>query len=317
MHRSPRRIRLVIVHEAVEAFGVGAEIAACARRKLGFDELDAPIDTGRCAVSRLWPFAPELEKRSIGRTPSASWRRCAVRSTEEDRAMTNQAVLIAEAGGIATITINRPKALNALDIPTLLALETVEQALADKGVKVLIFRGAGDRAFVAGGDIGDLNLQRASALPGIRRGHSSRVPQDRDVRQADHRRNQRLVPGGGTELLLCLDMRIAGESARIGVPEIKLGLFPGAGGSQRLIRQVSPSPGQGADVRRRADLGGEGAGFRAGQRSGARCGGFSAAEAMAALIVQRSPLVLKLLEARARCPAPRCRRPPRSRMNRR
>lgn len=212
--------------------------------------------------------------------------------------MTDQPVLIAEAGGIATITINRPKALNALDIPTLLALEAVvEQALADSAVKVLIFRGAGDRAFVAGGDIGDLNSRK-----GLQHYQEFAEIIHRVFRKIEVSDKPTIGAisgwclGGGTELLLCLDMRIAGESAKIGVPEIKLGLFPGAGGSQRLIRQVSPCRarelmfvGEPISAAKAQDFGLVNAVVPDAEV-------FSAAEAMAASIVQRSPLVLKLLK---------------------
>lgn len=143
---------------------------------------------------------------------------------------------------IGILTINRPETLNALDIPTLLALEKALDSLeADAGVHAIMFTGAGDRAFVAGGDIADLNSRQGLA-------HYL------DFAEIIHRVFRRVETsdkptisaingwalGGGTELLLSTDIRIAADSARFGLPEITLGLFPGAGGSQRLLRQISP-----------------------------------------------------------------------------
>lgn len=143
---------------------------------------------------------------------------------------------------VGILTINRPETLNALDIPTLLALEKALDVLeADAGVHAIMFTGAGERAFVAGGDIADLNSRQGLA-------HYL------DFAEIIHRVFRRVETsdkptisaingwalGGGTELLLSTDIRIAADSARFGLPEITLGLFPGAGGSQRLLRQISP-----------------------------------------------------------------------------
>ncbi|MDQ1500231.1 MAG: enoyl-CoA hydratase [Actinomycetota bacterium] len=143
-------------------------------------------------------------------------------------------------GAVAVVTIDRPEVRNALDIPTLLELETAFAALeGDDGVRAIVVTGAGDRAFVAGGDIGDLNSRQGLA-------------HYREFAEVIHRVFRRVercpkptvgavrgyALGGGVELLLALDIRILGTSAKLGVPEITLGLFPGAGGTQRLIRQI-------------------------------------------------------------------------------
>ncbi len=144
-------------------------------------------------------------------------------------------------GHAAVLTINRPKVLNALDLPTLATLEQqVQRAAGDAAVNVVIFTGAG-RAFVAGGDIADLDSRQGLAhyLEFGERIHTV----FRGIELLDKPTIAAVngwALGGGTELLLCTDLRIAAQSAMIGLPEINLGLFPGAGGSQRLLRQVSP-----------------------------------------------------------------------------
>lgn len=150
------------------------------------------------------------------------------------------AILTTRDGPVGLVTINRPTTLNALDIPTLLMLEQAWSALeADDGIHVIVVTGAGERAFVAGGDIADLDSRRGLA-------HYL------DFADIIHRIFRRFETcdkptiaavngwalGGGTELLLALDLRIAADTARFGLPEINLGLFPGAGGTQRILRQI-------------------------------------------------------------------------------
>jgi enoyl-CoA hydratase len=152
----------------------------------------------------------------------------------------DERIVVEIADHIAVITINRPKVLNALDVPTLLELETAFDCTErSEDVRVIIFTGAGDRAFVAGGDIADLNSRTGLA-------------HFKEFAEVLHRVFRRIeicdkptiaavngyALGGGTELLLATDMRILAENARLGLPEITLGLFPGAGGTQRIIRQI-------------------------------------------------------------------------------
>lgn len=141
---------------------------------------------------------------------------------------------------VAILTINRPETLNALDVPTLLEMEAAFGALeADASVRAIVFTGAGERAFVAGGDIADLDSRRG-------------LPHYLEFAEVIHRVFRRIEAsdkptlaavngwalGGGTELVLALDLRIAADSARFGLPEITLGIFPGAGGTQRILRQL-------------------------------------------------------------------------------
>jgi len=153
--------------------------------------------------------------------------------------MTDDAVLVEVDGPVGQITVNRPQTLNALDVPTCLALEkALDRLEADAAVRVIVVTGAG-RAFVAGGDIADLNSRQGLA-------HYREFAEDihRVFRRFETCDKPTIAAvngfalGGGTELLLCLDIRILSDKARLGLPEITLGIFPGAGGTQRMIRQV-------------------------------------------------------------------------------
>lgn len=153
--------------------------------------------------------------------------------------MTDDAVLVEVDGPVGLITVNRPQTLNALDVPTCLALEAALDRLeADAAVRVIVVTGSG-RAFVAGGDIADLNSRQGLA-------HYREFAEDihRVFRRFETCDKPTIAAvngfalGGGTELLLCLDIRILSDKARLGLPEITLGIFPGAGGTQRMIRQV-------------------------------------------------------------------------------
>ena len=159
---------------------------------------------------------------------------------ERNIKMTEKSILYERRDAIALITFNRPEKLNALDLQMLGELEdAVLQANKDKDVRVLVFTGAGDRAFIAGGDIADLNsrsglqhyLEFAERIHGV-----FKLIESVDKPTIGAVNGWAL--GGGTELLLCLDIRFIADTAKVGVPEISLGLFPGAGGSQRLIRQI-------------------------------------------------------------------------------
>ncbi len=155
--------------------------------------------------------------------------------------MSEQSILTETRGAVGIITINRPKTLNALDIPTVQALDKAFGAMeADAAVRVIVVTGAGDRAFIAGGDIGDLNSRKGLAHYEAFAEIIHRV--FRRIELCDKPTIGAVngfALGGGTELLLALDLRVLADSAVLGLPEITLGLFPGAGGTQRIIRQIS------------------------------------------------------------------------------
>src|SRR5215472_15183702 len=150
-------------------------------------------------------------------------------------------ILYEKSGRIATITINRPEALNAIDPQTNQELAEAWQEFAnDPELWVGILTGAGDRAFCAGADLKELipslNEQKrrgeltAFNFGGITRGFSTWKPLIAAVNG--------FALAGGTELVLACDIRIASENARFGQPEVRWAIIPGAGGTQRLPRAI-------------------------------------------------------------------------------
>ena len=148
-------------------------------------------------------------------------------------------VLYEKKGAIAYVTVNRPKLLNALNTQTWRDLRTAfEDAQNDANVRGVILTGAGDKAFIAGADIGE--LAHATAIDTER---SSRFGQG--VLDLVENLGKPVIAavngfalGGGCETSMACTMRIAVEHAKFGQPEVKLGLLPGAGGTQRLPRLV-------------------------------------------------------------------------------
>jgi enoyl-CoA hydratase len=148
-------------------------------------------------------------------------------------------VRFAVADGIATATIDRPKVLNALDRRTLAELsEVVDRVRTDSAARVLILTGAGEKAFVAGADIKEL----ASNSP-IESNEHARMGQalmDRleGLGKPSIAAINGFALGGGLELALACTIRIDSRNAKLGLPEITLGVIPGFGGTQRLPRVV-------------------------------------------------------------------------------
>jgi enoyl-CoA hydratase/carnithine racemase len=148
-------------------------------------------------------------------------------------------VLYEKKDAIAYVTVNRPKALNALNTPTWADLRTAfENARNDGSVRGVILTGAGDKAFIAGADIGE--LVHASAVEAEQASHFGQ-----GVLELVENLGKPVIAavngfalGGGCETAMACTIRIAVDTARFGQPEVKLGLLPGGGGTQRLPRLV-------------------------------------------------------------------------------
>ena len=138
---------------------------------------------------------------------------------------------------MALVTIDRPGALNAVSLAVLAELVAALCALdADPDCRCLVLTGAGTRAFAAGADIGELAEQTPESLAAG--GDFERWDQLREVGLPIIAAVRGYALGGGCELAMACDLIVAGEDARFGQPEIKLGVIPGAGGTQRLTRAI-------------------------------------------------------------------------------
>mgnify|MGYP002580614694 CR=1 FL=1 len=142
---------------------------------------------------------------------------------------------------IAVLTINRPKALNALNSETLTELNQVLTEIeANDDIKVVILTGAGEKAFVAGADISE--MVNFSAAEGRAFGMRASEPFFKlmNMRQVTIAAVNGFALGGGCEISMSCDIRICSENAIFGQPEAGLGITPGFGGTQRLARLVAP-----------------------------------------------------------------------------
>jgi enoyl-CoA hydratase len=150
-----------------------------------------------------------------------------------------QHLLYATRDSIATITVNRPSVRNALNAATVRELaDAFEQVKADPAIRVVILTGAGDKAFAAGADISEIaELDEASGAEFSRRGQAVFDSMESLGKPVIAAVNGYAL-GGGCELALACTLRIAAESAVFGQPEVKLGLIPGYGGTQRLPRLI-------------------------------------------------------------------------------
>src|ERR1700742_3918165 len=148
-------------------------------------------------------------------------------------------VLYEKRQGIAYVTVNRPKVLNALNTPTWTDLRTVfADAKADASVLGVILTGAGEKAFIAGADISELAHVDAYEAEESSRFGQSTLDVVENLGKPVIAAINGFALGGGCETAMACTMRIAAEHARFGQPEVKLGLLPGGGGTQRLPRLV-------------------------------------------------------------------------------
>ncbi|ROU02604.1 enoyl-CoA hydratase/isomerase family protein [Histidinibacterium lentulum] len=140
--------------------------------------------------------------------------------------------------GVRQLTFNRPDKLNALSTPLMAEFDAALDAAADPAVRVLVLRGAGGRTFVAGADIAEYRGDRRAAF----------IAYQQNSRRVFDKLERLPKPvicaidgfalGGGFEIALCCDILLVTEAAQLGLPEGRLGLSPGGGGTQRLVRAV-------------------------------------------------------------------------------
>src|SRR5271165_5486167 len=153
--------------------------------------------------------------------------------------MTFENILLEKKNAIAYVTVNRPKVLNALNMATMEELRAAFHDIKnDAAIRVVIFTGAGEKAFIAGADIGE--LARQDAVTGKEYTHRGQ-----NVLNLIENLGKPVIAcingfalGGGCEIAMACTMRLASENAKLGQPEVKLGIIPGYGGSQRLPRLV-------------------------------------------------------------------------------
>jgi len=153
--------------------------------------------------------------------------------------MAFQHMLFEVANGIATVTFNRPKALNALNAELLAEFgQALEEIDADEAIRVLVLTGSGEKAFVAGADITE--LATFNALQGKQFAHTGQtvISRIQELSIPAIAAVNGYALGGGMEIALACDFIYAAENAMFGLPEITLGIIPGFGGTQRLPRLI-------------------------------------------------------------------------------
>jgi len=159
-----------------------------------------------------------------------------VRKREEEAEMEESNILTEKDGPVATITLNRPKALNALSSALMNELaDALEGFDADDGIRCVVLTG-NERVFAAGGDIKQMSDSTAADM--VKRESPSPWRRVAKTRKPVVAAVSGFALGGGCELALACDMIVASESAQFGQPEIDLGIIPGAGGTQRLTHAI-------------------------------------------------------------------------------
>ncbi len=139
--------------------------------------------------------------------------------------------------GVALVTLDRPKVLNALDFALIKDLTDALEALdRDPTCRAIVITGAGERAFAAGADVRELARQTPASL--LADDHFHRWERIKRIRKPLIAAVRGFALGGGCELAMTCDLIVAAEDAQFGQPEIRLGVIPGAGGTQRLTRAI-------------------------------------------------------------------------------
>jgi enoyl-CoA hydratase len=154
--------------------------------------------------------------------------------------MSYENIIVSKEDKTAIITINRPESLNALNAKTINEISSALDELAiDHEVRVIILTGSGEKSFVAGADIkefSDFNQEKAEEL--ARNGHNNLFNKIEGMPKPVIAAVNGFALGGGLELAMACHIRYASENAKLGLPEVTLGLIPGYGGTQRLPKLV-------------------------------------------------------------------------------
>jgi enoyl-CoA hydratase len=201
-------------------------------------------------------------------------------------------------GSVGIITLNRPKALNALNSELLQELSSLLDTIGeDKSVQVVIITGSGEKAFVAGADIAE--MQSMSAIEGRNFGKIGQAVFNKmeSLPQPVIAAINGFALGGGCELAMACDIRIAAEKAKFGQPEVSLGITPGFGGTQRLPRLIGK--GRAKELIYTGDIIDAGEAYRIGlvNKVVALDELMSTAQAMAEKILSRAPVAVQLSKA--------------------
>lgn len=155
--------------------------------------------------------------------------------------MTN--ILLEKKGLIAVATINRPKALNALNSEVLTDLDELVSAVkADADIRALVITGSGEKAFVAGADIGEMSTLTKEGGEAFGKHGNNVFRAIETLPIPTIAAVNGFALGGGCEMALACDIRIASEKAKFGQPEVGLGIIPGFGGTQRMARIIGTGP---------------------------------------------------------------------------
>ena len=156
-----------------------------------------------------------------------------------DVAMQEELVQVARDGDLVTITIARPEVMNCLSFATLLRFRTVlEELRADLSIRCILMRGAGERAFCAGADLKERKSMPVERVPVFVHNIRGLMDDVESMPQPTLAVVNGFAFGGGMELLLACDLRVAEAGAKFGLTETSLAIIPGAGGTQRLPRLV-------------------------------------------------------------------------------
>ena len=209
-----------------------------------------------------------------------------------------ESVLFQEENGIGIVTINRPKALNALNQEVLVGLgKLLAEIAVDTSVKVVVITGSGDKSFVAGADITE--MQPLTAIEGREWGKLGQAVFSKieKLPQPVIAAVNGFALGGGCELAMACDIRVASENAKFGQPEVSLGIPPGFGGTQRLPRLVGK--GRAKELLYTGDMIDAAEAYRIGLVNKVVASGelMEVAKTMAQKIIARAPIAVQVCKA--------------------